>query len=289
LTTDLPDRRRNAYRDDLAAEALRGRVEAPRYTAGEPAQVVQAAAPLRDEPDARCTWSTEALFGEIVTVYERRDSWAWVQLARDGYVGYLRASALSSQVKPPTHRVKALGSLLYTAPDVKAAPWMQLSMNAMLAVAEMGDTFARLADGSFVPARHLAERDRFAADFVAVAERFVGTPYLWGGKTRAGLDCSGLVQVALHAAGHDCPRDSDMQQAELGAEVGVKDDLDGLARGDLLFWRGHVGIMVDGFLLLHANAHHMAVVVEPVRGAVDRIARAGLALAAVKRLAARTG
>jgi cell wall-associated NlpC family hydrolase len=160
-------------------------------------------------------------------------------------------------------------------------------MNAMLAVAEMGDTFARLADGSFVPARHLAERDRFAPDFVAVAERFVGTPYLWGGKTRAGLDCSGLVQVALHAAGHDCPRDSDMQQAELGSEVAIKDDLDGLERGDLLFWRGHVGIMVDGFLLLHANAHHMAVVVEPVRGALDRIARTGLALAAVKRLAAR--
>jgi cell wall-associated NlpC family hydrolase len=287
VTTEPLDRRRHAYRDDLAAEALRGQVEAPRYAVGEPAQVVQAAAPMRDSPDARAGWTTEALYGEVVTVYDQRDGWAWVQLARDGYVGYLRASALTGRVKPPTHRVKALGSLLFTAPDFKTPPWMQLSMNAMLAIAEIGDNFARLEDGSFVPARHIAEQGRFAPDFVAVAERFVGVPYLWGGKTRAGLDCSGLLQVAMHAAGHDCPRDSDMQQAELGEPVAVKDGLDGLERGDLVFWPHHVGIMADAHLLLHANAHHMAVVVEPVRGAVDRIARGGLAIAAVKRLAGK--
>jgi cell wall-associated NlpC family hydrolase len=136
-----------------------------------------------------------------------------------------------------------------------------------------------------VPARHLTERDRYAPDFVAAAERFLGVPYLWGGKTRLGLDCSGLVQVALHAAGLDCPRDSDMQLAELGSGIAVRPGLDGVLRGDLVFWAGHVGIMVDAHLLLHANAHHMAVVVEPVQTAVERIARTGLAVAAVKRLA----
>jgi cell wall-associated NlpC family hydrolase len=161
---------------------------------------------------------------------------------------------------------------------------MQVGLNTRLAVAEMALPFARLHDGSFVPARHLAEPGRFAKDFVAVAEQMVGAPYLWGGKTRQGLDCSGLVQTALHAAGIDCPRDSDMQQAELGRTVEIGKDLGGLERGDLVFWKGHVGMMVDGFLLLHANAHHMAVVIESLDAAVSRIARTGLAITAVKRI-----
>jgi cell wall-associated NlpC family hydrolase len=180
--------------------------------------------------------------------------------------------------------VRAPGTFLYAAASAKALTGPHLSMTALVAIAEPAAVFSRLADGSFVPTRHIAELDRFAPDFVAVAERFVGTPYVWGGKTRLGLDCSGLVQVAMHAAGLDCPRDSDMQQAEVGREVAVRPDLDGLQRGDLVFWQGHVGIMTDGFLLLHANAHHMAVVVEPLRSAVDRIARAGSAVAAIRRV-----
>jgi cell wall-associated NlpC family hydrolase len=135
-----------------------------------------------------------------------------------------------------------------------------------------------------VPARHLAEIGTFAADFVAEAERFLGTPYVWGGKTRLGLDCSGLVQTALHAAGIEAPRDSDMQMKELGTPVEVRGDLAGLKRGDLLFWKGHVGILTDAATLLHANSHHMAVTAEPLRGAVDRIARSGSPIAAIKRI-----
>ena len=131
----------------------------------------------------------------------------------------MRSAALTAQVRAPTHRVKALGTSLYPAPDIKASPWLPISMNALLCVAELGQTFTKLADGSFVPTRHIVEIDRFAPDFVAVAERFVGVPYLWGGRSRLGLDCSGLVQVALQAAGIECPRDSDMQQAELGDAV----------------------------------------------------------------------
>jgi cell wall-associated NlpC family hydrolase len=287
LTKPALDPRRHPYRGDLAAEALRGKVRAARYVKGEPRQVVYPAIPLWSQPDARQDWSTQALFGESVTVYEETGGWAWGQLERDGYVGYVQARALSAQVRPATHRVRAPGTFVYASANARAQAGPHLSMTSLLSVAETGAAFSRLAEGGFVPTRHIAELDRFAPDFVAVAERFAGTPYVWGGKTRLGLDCSGLVQVAMHAAGLDCPRDSDMQQAELGREVAVDGGLDGLERGDLVFWSGHVGIMTDAFMLLHANAHHMAVIAEPLRGAVDRIARGGLEIAAIKRLPAR--
>jgi cell wall-associated NlpC family hydrolase len=272
------------FRDDLAAEELRGRLTVAKYATGEIFQVVQPAVPLRARCDARAGWSSEVLFGETVKVYEQRDGWAWVQLQRDDYVGYLRQAALSSQLRPITHRVRALGTCLYPEPDIKSPPWMPLSMNSLLSIAESGQTFAKLADGSFVPSRHIIENYRSAHDFVAVAERFIGIPYLWGGKTRLGVDCSGLLQLAMHAAGTDCPRDSDMQLAELGSDVVVDESLNGLTRGDLVFWKGHVGIMTDAYMLLHANAHHMAVAAELLKGAVDRMARAGLAIVAIKRV-----
>ena len=284
MSTPEFDPRRHPFRDDLAAEHLRGQVSASRYAAGQPRQVVHSATPLRGRPDAREAWTSEVLFGEQVTLYEERDGWAWVQLARDGYVGYLRSGALSAQVKQPTHKVRALGTFLYPAAETKAPPWLPLSLNATLNVVETGPSFARLADGSFVPMRHIADLTWHAPDFVAVAERFMGAPYLWGGRTRQGLDCSGLVQVAMQAAGLECPRDSDMQQAELGSDILVPDTLDGLERGDLVFWHGHVGIMADAFLLLHANAHHMAVVIEPLKAAAERNARAALPITAIKRL-----
>lgn len=288
MSTPLLDPRRHAYRADLAAETLRGTVSAPRFAAGEMRQVVHSATPLRGRPDARDGWTTEALFGELVTVYDEKDGWAWVQLAGDGYVGYVRAAALSALVSEPTHRVRALGTFLYPVPDIKASPWMQVSMNATLSVDEAGPQFARLADSSFVPMRHITEIDRNVLDFVGVAERFVGVPYLWGGKSRLGLDCSGLVQVALQAAGIKAPRDSDMQEAELGLPLPIDAGLEGLERGDLMFWKGHVGVLTDAFSLLHANAYHMSVVVEPLQSAVARIARSGLDIAAIKRLERRS-
>jgi len=285
-TAKLPDPRRNAYRDDLAAESLRGKVSAKRYAKGQRFQVIRASVPLRGKPAAAASLDTEVLFGEVMTVYDTADGWAWGQLAHDGYVGYVPTDALSSEIAEPTHRVRSLGTFLYPAADIKSPPIMHLSMGAALAVADRDERFGRLAGGGFVVNRHIAEIGRHARDFVDVAEQFIGTPYLWGGRTRVGLDCSGLVQLALSASGIACPRDSDQQQAELGAEFPMSSGLDDLQRGDLVFWKGHVGIMTDGLMLLHANAHHMATVAEPLPEAAQRIAKAGSSVLAVRRMTA---
>ncbi len=278
------DPRRHAFRPDLAALSLRGQVVSPRYAAGTVRQVVRPAVPLRREPSPSVGLETEALYGELLKVYDEAEGWAWVQLQKDRYVGYLPSAALSGDVMPPTHRVKALGTFIYPAADIKTPPVMHLPLNSTVRVTEWGERFCRLETNGFVITRHLAERDRFERDFVDVAERLIGSPYLWGGRTRIGIDCSGLVQMALEAAGISAPRDTDMQMAELGEAIPIPDDLEGLQRGDLIFWKGHVGIMADGVMLVHANAHHMAVAVETLPEAVERISKLGTPIAAIRRL-----
>jgi cell wall-associated NlpC family hydrolase len=276
------DRRLHAYRDDLAAKCLEGRVAAPRYVDGAPQQAIVGLAPLKRSPADSSAQDTEVLYGESVTVYDSRSGWSWVQLAKDGYVGYLPTSALGPALAS-THKVTAERTFLYPEPNIKSPVVAALSLGSELAATETANGFLKLSRGGYVVARHAAPIGWFAPDFVAVAERFVGIPYLWGGRSTKGFDCSGLLQLSMQAAGLDCPRDSDMQGTQLGVML-PKDAP--LRRGDLVLWPGHVGIMTDATNLLHANAHHMQTVIEPLAEAVARIASTGPLVRGVRRLPA---
>jgi len=280
------DPRVTPARADLAAKELEGKVAAARYVAGQLYEVIEPQAPLRGEPSHDAPLLTEALKGERVTIYEKNDEgWAWGQLAADGYVGWLSANALAPPGAPPTHKVAALRTLVFPGPSIKLAPLEALPLGARVAVARREERMAVTQSGGYLPEVHLAPIDVYEADFVAVAERFLGVPYLWGGKTALGLDCSGLVQIALSACGIACPRDSDMQEEALGSPVAASADRSDLQRGDLVFWKGHVAIVRDRASFLHANAFHMAVAIEPIDDAVARIRAAGGEITGIRRIA----
>ncbi|QCI65567.1 C40 family peptidase [Phreatobacter stygius] len=265
------DRRLTPARPDLAAISLKGLVEAERFVEGRPARVVQPVVPLRGAPRDDAMLDTELTYGEPVAIYDERDGWAYLQSARDNYVGYAPIGAFGA-AGPATHRVTALRTFLYPGPSIKSPPLGLIPMNALVTVTHLTGVFAVTDSGAHVFARHLAGLGEHEADYVAVAERYLGTPYLWGGRTSLGLDCSGLVQTALEAAGFQAPRDSDLQEQQVGTAFTLAPDLSNLRRGDLLFWKGHVGIMTSPAELLHANGYHMAVAAEPVAEAVRRIA-----------------
>jgi cell wall-associated NlpC family hydrolase len=265
---------------DPRLHALRDGVE---MLDGAARQVASPIANVHRAPLADAMQLTQALMGERVTVFETRDGWAWVKLARDGYVGFIEVRYLTEALTDATHRVCVPQTYFYAGPSIKTQPVVTLTMNALVTIESMDEKFAKLADGRFIFARHLKPVAEVEPDFVEVAQRFLHVPYLWGGKSALGLDCSGLCQLALEAAGVPSPRDSDMQEAVVGERL-MLNDLDGLRRGDLVFWDGHVGIMADDENLLHANGHFMQVTMEPLRGAVERIARAYGAVTGVRRL-----
>lgn len=279
------DPRVTPARPDLAAKHLEGKVAAARFVTGEVREVIAPQAPLRREPSHGAMLDSEALMGERVIVYEEDDEgWSWGQLESDGYVGWLPSNALHVPGPERTHRVSALRTFLFPAPSIKEPPIAAVSFGARLAIVRNVERFAVTALGAYVPARHVAPLDAHETDFVAVAERFVGVPYLWGGKTSLGIDCSGLVQVALDASGIVSPRDTDMQERALGAAVTANADFSDLQRGDLVLWKGHVAIVRDPATLVHANAFHMAVAFEPLRDAIARIRATDGMPTSVKRL-----
>jgi cell wall-associated NlpC family hydrolase len=267
---EADDPRVTPLRDGVASRALEGLVRAEVYLDPKTMSCVVPAAGIHRAPDLGSEQIDQLLFGEAFEVIEEEGGFFWGQARRDGYVGFVAAAALASAAPEPTHRVAAIRTYAFAEPSIKARALGPYSLNALVAVEAQEGRLRRAAGAGWMTAEHLSPIGAFESDLAAVAERFLGAPYLWGGRESLGLDCSGLVQQALFACGLACPRDTD-QQAGLGHAIGPAD----FGRGDLVFWKGHVAIGLDATRIVHANGHHMMVAVEPLETAVARIEAAG--------------
>ena len=269
--------RLNAFRPDLAASNLRGQVEASRFVEGRPAVVARSVADLRRRPEASAPLDTQLLFGEAVTVFDVANGWAWVQNETDDYVGYVEAACLSDQApaQDPDHYLKVLRSFVYPEADLKAPPLDVVSFMSPLCVRGTKARFSEIAlpggGGGYVYAAHLAEAGETAPDFVATAHLFLGVPYLWGGRSSLGIDCSALLQLALARAGVPCARDSGVQATSIGRDLNWQAGQTRLQRGDLVYFPGHCAIALNETEVIHANAGTMLTSIEPLADVVKRV------------------
>ncbi|PHY18358.1 NlpC/P60 family protein [Caulobacter sp. BP25] len=266
-----PDRRLTLVRDGLADRRLEGLVAAERFVDVTPMQVSAPLASLRVAPQPDAEQEDQVLFGETFDVLFETGEFAFGQARRDRYVGYVPIEALSAPVRTPEHRVSALRTYAFAEPDIKSAIVGLYSLNTLVTIEAREGRFVKGARTGWFVEHHLAPIGQFETDYVAIAQRFLGAPYQWGGRESLGLDCSGLIQQALYACGRACPRDTDLQRGFF-PEIAQAER----QRGDLVFWKGHVAILLDPDTILHANAHHMAVAIEPLAEAIARIEASGV-------------
>jgi cell wall-associated NlpC family hydrolase len=264
------DPRITPWRDGIAARSLEGVLEAEVYLDPKAMGCMTAATAIRAAADANSEQMDQILFGERFEVLEEEGAWVFGQAARDGYVGFVEAAALALAGAMPTHRVSALRTYAFAEPSIKSRAIGPYSINSLVTVEAVEGKLAKVTGAGWMTAAHLSPIGEFEDDWAAVAERFVGAPYLWGGRESLGLDCSGLIQQALFACGRACPRDTDQQQA-----IGLAIEAADFGRGDLVFWKGHVAMGLGDGRIVHANGHHMATVIEPLAEAIARIDGAG--------------
>ncbi len=291
-----PDSRITPYKDDFAASYLKDVVEAKNYGDAIRHQVMMPVIPLHKAPAAASMMDTQLILGAEFDIYDIHNGWAWGQEVQEdsskhssgrsgGYVGYVPNMALARTPEAPTHFISAVRAPVFIKPDLKTAIRTTLPLNAKVSVEGSEGDYLKIPDMGYVHRNHITAikqaSDNLGGDFVCAAELHLGLPYVWGGISPDGVDCSGLVQTSLRAVGQDAPRDADMQEAALGDLVAKDTEL---KRGDLIFWKGHVGILRDANTLLHANAHHMLVTSEPLSEAITRIEKTTGAVTSIKRL-----
>ena len=284
------DRRITPARNDLAADWLRNHVKAGQYVSGAPRTVIRDGAPLHFVPDLNAGLESQLIYGEIFQVYEDRDGWCWGQNLTDSYVGYVPTAHLAADLPAPDHQVIALRSHLYVEPNIKRPTAGTISISARVKVVDVSGPFCRIATGHWVHSRHLVCLEFGTQDIVGTALKFIGVPYLWGGRSAEGVDCSSLVQIALAMAGVSVPRDSDLQESAVGVEVPMDNggDYSRIKEGDFVFFPGHVGLFMDDWRFLHANAFDMQVSLHGFSDVLNRSRSENAGVTSIRRITPST-